>query len=82
MEKFHNEFLDFRELTTMVSLVLGVILMLACPVAAFVNQTLLSYNLVDIFAGTTFFDNFYFETMNDPTNGVPLMSSLLHICGL
>lgn len=33
------------------------------------NQTSMPYSLVDNFAGETFFDNFSFETMNDPTNG-------------
>ncbi len=33
------------------------------------NATQASYYLTDNFAGTTFFDNFHFDTYDDPTHG-------------
>ena len=33
------------------------------------NTTSASYYLVDNFSGTTFFDNFEFQTFDDPTHG-------------
>lgn len=33
------------------------------------NSTQASYYLTENFAGTTFFDNFHFDTYDDPTHG-------------
>lgn len=48
------------------SLCLGAVLGEAGPK----NVTSTVYYLQDNFSGTSFFDNFYFETMDDPTHGM------------
>lgn len=47
------------------------------------NATQTSYYLTDNFAGTTFFDNFHFDTYDDPTHGNYLISIYcLYLCSM